>query len=59
MNRDKHLMTTRQIQQEYGFSEHTAKTFTRMMARAGESVRIDGLRRVFFRREDVERRIDR
>jgi hypothetical protein len=51
------LMTIRQVAEEYGMPLVTAQSFARMVAREDGVVRIPGLRRVFLRRADVERRL--
>lgn len=49
------LMTFRQLGEEYGLAPRTAETYGRRLAREYGVVRLPGLRRVFLRREDVER----
>lgn len=50
------LMTVRMIAEEFGIPLVTAESYGRTIAREDGVVRLPGLRRVFFRREDVERR---
>lgn len=56
-NRPVKLMTARQISDEYGLPEPTARNYLRRIAREDGVVRLPGMRRMFVRREDVERRM--
>jgi len=51
------LLTVRQIQDEYGLPRATAESLMRALARDGKLVRIDGVRRVFAERDEIEARI--
>ena len=56
-NRPQKLMTFRQIAEEYGLPIETARNYGRRIAREDGVVRLPGMRRVFVRRSDVERRM--
>lgn len=51
------LMTVRQVSEEHGIPLVTAESLFRVIAREDGLVRYEGFRRVFARREDVERRL--
>lgn len=56
-NQPRKLMSVRMISEEYGLPLSTAQALAKVIAREDGSVRPAGIRRVFFRREDVERRM--
>lgn len=51
------LLTARMIADEYGWDIRHAESVVRAIGRQGGLVRIEGLRRIYIRRGDLETRI--